>query len=130
MDRAYEAEQTKAADQSEHRDIDCRGSREQHLAFARQTSGTAAFAPGTNREIPTPAERHRHADTDVQQMLSAAREREAHLRQAQAFEARAKLEREMAARQTNPTVRAKLLEEANQLSAQAARERELISEIK
>jgi len=77
-----------------------------------------------------PADGGASASVDWAQVDSAAREREAHLRQAQAFEARAKLEREMAARQTNPTVRAKLLEEANQLSAQAARERELISRIK
>jgi len=55
------------------------------------------------------------------------REREGHLRQAQALEARARLEREMAVKQTDPRVRREILKEADRLSALAAKERGLLT---
>jgi hypothetical protein len=66
------------------------------------------------------------ADDDPDTVESRGHEREQHVRREQVFEARAGLERDVAAREGKPEVKRQLLKEADGLSSMARKEHELL----
>ena len=92
---------------------------------ARGSAGDAG-QPTTDASAETTDSGEPAADPSLTESLD--RQREDRLMRARAFEARAQLERDLAAKQKKSDVKQQLIEAANRLAAQAAEERRLAGE--